>query len=116
MEKTKKNVKGKLMVSEAVISTIAVNAVKDIDEVVKILPQPKTIKNIMLSSGSASPVKVGYVDDVVELSVYISIKKGTKATKVAKLVQEKVKSNVQAMTGLTVARVNVTVADVVVTA
>lgn len=114
MEKVKKNVKGKLMVSEEVISTIAVNAVKDIDAVVKILPQPKTIKSMVLGNASQSPVKVGYVDDVVELFVYISIKKGSKATAVAELVQEKIKSNVQAMTGLTVARVNVTVADVVI--
>lgn len=114
MEKAKKNVKGKLMVSEDVISTIAVNAVKDIDAVVKILPQPKTIKSLVLGKGAPSPVRVGYVDDVVELFVYISIKKGSKATSVAELVQAKIKSNVQAMTGLTVARVNVTVVDVVI--
>ncbi len=113
MEKTKKNVKGKLMVSEEVISTIAINAVKDIDAVVEIVPQPKTIKNMVLGKGEVSPVKVGYVDGVVEIHVYISIKKGSKATSVSELVQEKIKSNVQAMTGLTVARVNVTVADVV---
>ena len=101
MEKTEKDVKGRLMISEDVISTIAVNAVKDIDAVKEIKPQPKSRR-----------VKVGYVDDVVELSISITVKNTAKATAVAEQVQEKVKSAVQSMTGLTVARVNVTVADI----
>ena len=110
MEKTEKDVKGRLMISEDVISTIAVNAVKDIDAEIK--PQPKSVIDIITQKPESRRVKVGYVDDVVELSISITVKNTAKATAVAEQVQEKVKSAVQSMTGLTVARVNVTVADI----
>lgn len=112
MEKTERDVKGRLMISEDVISTIAVNAVKDIDAVQEIKPQPKSVIDIITQKPESRRVKVGYVDDVVELSISITVKNTAKATAVAEQVQEKVKSAVQSMTGLTVARVNVTVADI----
>lgn len=112
MEKTANDVKGSLMISEEVISTITVSAIKDIEAVEDIMSQPKSMIDIISKKSSGKPVKVGYVDDVVEIAVRISVKSTAKATSVAEQVQEKVKSAVQSMTGLTVARVNVTVADI----
>lgn len=112
MEKTANDVKGSLMISEKVISTIAVSAVQDVEAVDSIVSQPKSVIDIISQKSSDRKVKVGYVDDVVEISLRISVKSTAKATAVAEQVQEKVKSAVQSMTGLTVARVNVTVADI----
>ncbi len=112
MEKTANDVRGRLMVSEEVISTIAVNAVKEIEQVKGIKPQPKSLIGIMSKSSSGKQVSVGYVDDVVEISMNICVKSGCRATAVAAQVQESVKAAVQSMTGLTVARVNVTVGDI----
>ena len=112
MEKANTNVKGKLLVSEDVIASIAVNAVKDITDVVEVKPQQKSIKDFVFNKGENASVKVGYVDDVVEISLKIIIKSGAKAISVAEQVQESVKTAVQSMTGLPVARVNVLIADV----
>lgn len=112
MEKEARNVKGRLMVSKSVISTIAVNAVKDIKEVKGIRPQPKSVIGIIRNEPAGHQVSVGYVDDVVEIAMNICVKSGCKATSVAQQVQENVKAAVQSMTGLTVARVNVTVGDI----
>ncbi len=113
MEKTANDVKGRLMISEDVISAIAVNAVKDIEAVQEIRSQPRSVIDIISNKPAGQQVKVGYVDDVVEIGIKISVKSTAKATAVAEQVQEKVKSAVQEMTGLTVARVNVTVDDIV---
>ena len=112
MEKTANDVKGNLMISEEVISAITIGAVKDIEAVQDIKSQPKSVIDIISKKAPGKQVKVGYVDDVVEIAVSITVKSTAKATAVAQQVQEKVKSAVQSMTGLTVARVNVTVADI----
>lgn len=111
-ENVKVKVKGNLLVSEEVIASIALNAVKDIKSVVGVMPQQKTLRQYITRQPGLENIKVGYVDDVVEISLRIVIKSGTKAMSVAEQIQEHVKNTVQSMTGITVARVNVTIGGI----
>ena len=58
------------------------------------------------------PIKISMIGDVAAIDVNIVIKSGEKACEVAQEVQSSVKENVQNMTGVTVARVNVNVSGV----
>lgn len=59
------------------------------------------------------PIRVSMMGEVAAIDMKIIVKSGVKACSVAQEVQTAVKDNVQSMTGLTVARVNVTVNGVV---
>ena len=57
-------------------------------------------------------VVVSVVDDVISLSLPITIKMGTKLHEVSTEVQNRVKSAIETMTGLTVGEVNVSIGAV----
>ncbi|MGN0601743.1 MAG: Asp23/Gls24 family envelope stress response protein [Oscillospiraceae bacterium] len=109
MSQILKNNKKSLQVSQSVIAGIVKNAVKEIDGVYGIAPVKKNLKQIWLKEESMGDIKIGMVDDVLSLSIGVILNKGVKALAVSEEIQEVVKSSVQNMIGLTVARVNVTV-------
>ena len=106
------NISKSLQVSESVIAGVVTNTLKEIDGVYGIAPAKKNIKQIWLGEDSAGDIKVGMVDDVLSLSIGIVLKRGVRAVSVSEEVQQAVKSSVQNMLGLTVAKVNVTVRGV----
>ena len=59
-----------------------------------------------------SPVKAVLKNDSVEVSVCIFVLQGFKAENVARCVQESVKSAIQNMAGISVSKVNVKIADI----
>ncbi|NLT09059.1 MAG: Asp23/Gls24 family envelope stress response protein, partial [Ruminococcus sp.] len=59
------------------------------------------------------PIKINMMGDVAAIDIRIKVKWGEKARTVALDVQNAVKENIQNMTGVTVARVNVTISGVV---
>ena len=59
------------------------------------------------------PIRISMMGDVAAIDMKIVIKSGEKAVNVAQEVQTVVKENVQNMTGVPVARVNVIVSGVV---
>ena len=106
-------VQSQLKVSEDVIATITKNAVLEIEGVSSIAnAKKKMIKNLFLSQTDLESIKIDFVNDTVEISIYLYVKPGAKVKSVAEEVQNKVKSEVQAMTSVTVSKVNVTIADV----
>lgn len=113
MADIKKNIPGSLKISEEVIASIVRNSVNDTDGVHSILPSPKSIADLFIKKDDFGAIKISLKDDVVEISLKIIIKGGSKAITVAENVQSNVKSAVQSMTGITVSRVNVKVADIV---
>lgn len=113
MSQVEKNISKTLHVSQDVIARIISNAVKEVEGVEGIAPIPKSPAQIWFKEENFGDIRIGLVDDVLSVSVGIILKNGTKAMNTAENVQNKVKSAVQGMLGLTVAKVNVKICDAV---
>lgn len=114
MEVISKSSMGDLVISQEVLTSIAINAAKDVDGVSSFCNKPvdvvSTIKkgnfNVM------SPVRITQENDSFIFSIYINIAPGKKFQAVATQVQDAVKESVQNMTGKLVTKVNVIVAGI----
>lgn len=113
MSQVEKNISKTLHVSQDVIARIISNAVKEVEGVEGIATIPKNPAQIWFKEENFGDIRIGLVDDVLSVSVGIILKNGTKAMNTAENVQNKVKSAVQGMLGLTVAKVNVKICDAV---
>ena len=91
MNDVSKKVEKSLHISQDVIAQIVTNSVNEIE---------------------GGNIRIGLVDDVLSVSIGIILCRGAKAVSVAEEIQDKVKSAVQNMLGLTVAKVNVTICGV----
>ena len=111
MSRVEKNLSKTLHVSQNVIADIISNAVKEVDGVLRIAPAKKTPAQLLLNVENYGSIKIGLVDDVLSVSVGIILKNGAKAIQTAENVQNKIKSSVQGMLGLTVAKVNVKICN-----
>lgn len=112
MEKTQSSKKGTLRVSENVIVTIVKNTASEIDGIFKIAAKPLSIKGLLQGSADPSDIKVSMLDGVCRISMSVIAKSGFNIVSVCEEVQEKVKSAVQSMTGVTVSKVDISVVDV----
>lgn len=114
MEISAKSSMGELVISEEVLSSIAVNAAKDVDGVSSFYNKPVDVVNT-IKQGSLkvmSPVRIIQDGDNFSISIYINIAPGKKFQTVATQVQSAVKESVQNMTGKLVTKVNVIVAGI----
>lgn len=112
MAENTKNIEKSLHISQDVIAQIISNSVNEVEGVYGIAPVMKTPRQIWLRQESVGNIRIGLVDDVLSVSIGVIINSGAKAIDTAEAVQETVKSSVQTMLGLTVARVNVTISGV----
>lgn len=101
-----------LHINQDVIAQIITNCVNEIEGVAGIAPVMKTPRQIWFRQENFGNIRIGLVDDVLSVSIGIILESGTRAVKAAETIQEEVKSSVQSMLGLTVAKVNVTVCGV----
>lgn len=113
MENTNPIQSGSLKVSEDVISTIAGLAVTETEGVAGLVNPSTAIEKFFLKQRNASPIKIKSGNDAVELSLTIEVKPGYKVTSLAEAIQQRIKSDVQSMTGIMVSKVNVHVAGIV---
>lgn len=97
-----------LKISDDVIITMSKLAALDVKGVAGLDGEVGKINKI---SGNG-PIKISMIGDVAAIDIRIIVKVGEKACDVAQEVQTAVKENVQNMTGVTVARVNVTVSGI----
>ena len=104
-QETKINV-GDLRISEAVIVKMANYAIAEVAGVDSLAVRKSVFKK------KAAPIQVHLMGDVVEITAYIIVKYGCRATTVAEQVQQTVKDQVQTMTGIAVSKVNVVVAGI----
>lgn len=114
MEISAKSSMGELVISEEVLSSIAVNAAKDVDGVSSFYSKPVDVVNT-IKQGSLkvmSPVRIMQDGENISISIYINIAPGKKFRTVASEVQTAVKESVQNMTGKLVTKVNVIVAGI----
>lgn len=111
MSKIEKRISKTLHISQDVIADIIINAVKEVEGVKGIAPAKKTPAQIWLHEKNYGCIKIGLVDDVLSVAVGIIIKDGAKAMQTAENVQNSIKSSVQEMLGMTVAKVSVKICD-----
>lgn len=114
MEIISKSSMGELIISDEVLSSIAVNAAKDVDGVSSFCNKPVDVVNT-IKQGSLkvmSPVRIKQENDSFTISIYINIAPGKKFQTVATQVQSAVKESVQNMTVKLVTKVNVIVAGI----
>lgn len=108
--------KSELTINEEVIAKMASIAATEIEGVVSMYDGvPVTVKNILNRVGPLKSVKVDTSDGIINLDVYIKVKENVKARDVAEAVQTNIKDKVQDMTGNAVTKVNVYVADIMMT-
>ena len=112
MNDVSKKVEKSLHISQDVIAQIVTNSVNEIEGVYGIAPVMKTPLQLWFRQENFGNIRIGLVDDVLSVSIGIILCRGAKAVSVAEEIQDKVKSAVQNMLGLTVAKVNVTVCGV----
>ena len=89
MEIISKSSMGELIISDEVLSSIAVNAAKDVDGVSSFCNKPVDVVNT-IKQGSLkvmSPVRIKQENDSFTISIYINIAPGKKFQTVATKVQ-----------------------------
>lgn len=109
MGDVKRNTSSNLKISEDVIITVARLAALDVKGVACLASEVNNMSKLR----NNGPIIVSMIEDVAAIDIKIKVKSGVKVMAVAQEVQTAVKDNVQSMTGVAVARVNVIVSGVV---
>ena len=113
MEVSNSNVvNGSLQISTDVIGKIAKLAATEIDGVVDVCAGSAGMRSFLGKVNLQKPVSVELLENVAEITVSLSVRYGSQIPAVCEKVQENVKSAVQNMTSITVARVNIVVVGV----
>lgn len=114
MEIVSKSSMGELVISNEVISSIAINAARDVDGVSSFYSGPVDVVST-IKKGSLkvmSPVRIIQDGEDFSISIYVNLSPGKKFQAVATEVHSAVKESVQNMTGKLVKKVNVIVAGI----
>lgn len=113
MEVSNSNVvNGSLQISTDVIGKIAKLAATEIDGVVDVCVGSAGMRSFLGKVNLQKPVSVELLENVAEITVSLTVRYGSQIPAVCEKVQENVKSAVQNMTSITVARVNIVVVGV----
>ena len=113
MEVSNSNVvNGSLQISTDVIGKIAKLAATEIDGVVDVCAGSAGMRSFLGKVNLQKPVSVELLESVAEITVSLTVRYGSQIPAVCEKVQENVKSAVQNMTSITVARVNIVVVGV----
>ena len=104
-----------LQINNDVVIKMASVAVLEVEGVAKLVSKPTEIKDVFSKNAPARAIKIKQQNGLVFLEVYISVLSGFDVKAVAEAVQTNVKTKLQNMTGNSVDKVNVIVADVVFT-
>lgn len=116
MNKKVNNTGASLRISNDVLTKIAEVAATEISGVVSdgehLVVSDKNIAQLTGKIMPQSPVRAVLKNDAVEVTVSIVVLQGFKADNVAQSVQESVKSAIQNMAGISVSKVNVKIADI----
>ena len=113
MEVSNSNVvNGSLQISTDVIGKIAKLAATEIDGVVDVCAGSAGMRSFLGKVNLQKPVSVELLENVAEITVSLTVRYGSQIPAVCGKVEENVKSAVQNMTSITVARVNIVVVGV----
>lgn len=98
-----------LKISEDVISKIVEVAVNDIKEVKGFTKAKTDILNLFAKTDCSSAIDVKVNGDSVEISLGVIVDAACKVKNIAEKIQQKIKDEVQNMTGIIVTRINVSI-------
>lgn len=102
-----------LIISEEVIATIAINAVKDVEGVAGLGNRPTDIYTAFkINAENLKHVKVNLSSYEIKIHMYVTLTSTAKIQEVTVNVQNAVKSAIQSMTGRVVTRVDVTISGI----
>ncbi|MGM9521653.1 MAG: Asp23/Gls24 family envelope stress response protein [Oscillospiraceae bacterium] len=105
--------KGSINISEEVIAVIAANAALETEGVASLSASlGKDIAERLGKRNQTKGVRIAVEDEIILVDVYIMVKMGVSVSKVGVQVQEAVASNIESMTGFSVAEVNVHVCGI----
>ena len=111
---TRTETQGSVSIAEDVIAAIACEAVRGVDGVGALAgTRGGELADRLGKKASSRGVKVSCEENDVEVEVFFLVQYGAKITEVARAAQEAVVSNVEAITGLSVRQVNITVCGVI---
>jgi uncharacterized alkaline shock family protein YloU len=113
MDKTNQNPESCLYVSEDVIAKVIANAAASVDGVVSITGSRANPLRLLLDKRNHGKMKIKLEGDVLSVAVSIVLKSNAAGLETAERVQESIKSAVQNILGITVAKVNVNISDIV---
>lgn len=103
---------GSLKISHDVIASIAKFATMDIDGVEAVAAGNIGVKGLITKTNYIKPIKIELSEDVVNVEISVIVKNGVKIPDIASAIQHSVKNEIQSMTGLAVAKVDVIIAGV----
>ena len=103
------DVLGDVRISDEVVANIAVIAAGEIDGVSYVVgdTKPNELKNIVGMKNYSKDIRVEVCDRIVSVDMAIAVKYGFSLPKVGKAVQERVRTSIENMTGLTVSDVDI---------
>ncbi len=104
---------GSLKVSQDVVATIVKQVIAETEGVQALTALPIPAKEFLLKSGIRRPIRITMREEVATVDVSVSLKAGFQVKPVAETIQNNVKAEIQQMTGITVAAVNVYISDVI---
>ena len=111
---TRTDTQGSVNIAEDVIATIASEAVRAVDGVGGFSTSfGGEIAAAFGKKAASRGVKVTCTEHDITVDVFFLVQYGTRITDVAKAAQEAVVSNIEAITGVTVRQVNVTICGVI---
>lgn len=105
---------GSLQISSEVIEKIARHAAMEVEGVRDVVPAVSGPRSLLDKLAPTKPIMVELKNDVADISVSLSVAYGTKIPELSERVQRNVKDSVQSMTSISVAKVDVVVAGLVV--
>lgn len=113
MEKINKDPESRLYVSEEAIAKVIADAAEAVEGVAGITSDlaDKLKKRFLKKDGGK--IKISFDGDVLSVSAAITLEPQSAALETAERVQESIRSAVQNILGITVARVDVTVSDII---
>lgn len=107
------NVAGEILIADDVVAMIAALAAGECDGVAGVgNTYTRELMSKVGMKDNTKGVKVSIVDGIVKISLALSVKGGFSIPSVSAQVQNKIKSSVETMTGMTVKNVNVHVIGV----
>lgn len=109
-----KSIDGCLYVSEDVIAGVIAKAAEGVDGVAGIAGSAHNPLRLLLAKRNHGRIRFKLDGDVLSVAVGLVLEKDAAAVEAAEKVQAAIKDQVQNVLGLTVARVNVNLLDVVV--
>lgn len=104
---------GEIQIADDVVAMIAGLAALEVDGVASTAGNPtnELLSWVGMKQGGKG-VKVEVIERIVSVEIAVNLKYGYNIPAVSKKIQEKVKSAIETMTGLTVADVNIRIAGV----